>query len=68
MPQAPGDPTLSVGSRRPVMRQEFVNGAVLVRRQATQHILQIRIGIVAVELRRLDQTHDGDSGALATTQ
>lgn len=53
--------------RRPVMRQQLVDNAVLLRRQSGQHILQIGVGIVAVQLRRLDQTHHGGS-KLATAQ
>ena len=39
------------------MGQQFVDLAVLVRRQASQHILQIRIRIMAIEPGTLNQTH-----------
>ena len=37
-------------SRRPVVGQQLVDGVVLLRRQAGQHILQVSIGIVSVQL------------------
>lgn len=47
--------------------QEFVDLAGLVGRQPFQHILQVGVGLVAVQLGALDQAHDG-GGALATAQ
>ena len=41
------------------MRQELVDAAGLVRGQPGEHILEIRIGVVPVHARRLDQAHDG---------
>lgn len=40
------------------MRQQFVDVAGLVRGQAREHVPQVRIGIKAVELRRLDEAGD----------
>ena len=39
------------------MRQQFFDLVVLVRRQASQHIFQIGIRIMSVELGALNQTH-----------
>ena len=39
------------------MRQQFFDLAVLVRRQTSQHIFQIGIRIMPVELGALNQTH-----------
>ena len=39
------------------MRQQFFNLAVLLRGQALQHILQIGIRIMPIELGALNQTH-----------
>lgn len=44
-------------SRRPVVGQQLVDGFVLLRRQAGQHILQIGIEIMPVQLGGLDQGH-----------
>ena len=41
------------------MRQQFADPAVGLSRQASQDVLQIEEGIVAVEFGRLDQAHDG---------
>ena len=41
------------------MRKKFGDFAERLGRQARQDILQIREGIMAVELGRLDQAHDG---------
>ena len=49
------------------MRQQLANLTGLVRGQALQHVAQIGMRIVAIELGRLDQTHD-DSRALACQQ
>ena len=49
------------------MRQQLPNLAVLVRRQPSQHILQIRKRVMPVELGRLDQAHHGRC-SLAGTQ
>ena len=49
------------------MRQEFFEAACGLRRQSRKHVLEIRVRIMAVEFRRLDQTH-GRSGASASTQ
>ena len=39
------------------MRQQFFNLAILVCRQASQHILQIGVRIMPIELGALNQTH-----------
>ena len=39
------------------MRQQFADLAVLLRRQASQHILQVRIRIMPVKPGTLNQTH-----------
>src|SRR3990167_15853 len=49
------------------MRQQFFDLAVLLRRQASQYILQIRIRIMPVELGTLNQAHHR-SRTLARTQ
>lgn len=49
------------------MRQQFLDPAVRVRRQARENIFQIGVRIVPIELGRLDQAHHGGS-ALARTQ
>jgi hypothetical protein len=41
------------------MRQQFPDSAVGRRRQPLEHILQIGEGLVSVQARRLNQTHDG---------
>lgn len=41
--------------------------AGLVRRQPFQHVFQVGMRLMAVQLGGLDQAHDG-SGALATAQ
>ena len=43
----------------PLMRQQFLNVAILLRRQTHQDIFQIGVRIVAIELGRLNQAHDG---------
>jgi len=40
------------------MWQQLVDGTGLLGRQSSQYVLEVDVGIVAVELRRLDQTHD----------
>ena len=42
-----------------MMRQRFPDPAVRMCGQSREHILQIRIRVVAVQFRRLHQTHDG---------
>src|SRR5690554_6763416 len=54
-------------SRLPVVGQQFVDGVVFLSRQAGQHILQIGIGIMPVQLGGLDQGHHR-SRPLATTK
>lgn len=49
------------------MRQQFFETARGLRGQALEHILEVAIWIVAVELCELDQAHDG-GGALSGTQ
>ena len=51
----------------PMMGLEFVDLAALLGRQPFQHILQIGIGLLAVQLDTLNETHDGGS-TLATAQ
>lgn len=41
------------------MRQQVGDLMVFLRRQPRDHVLQIGVRIVAIEPRRLDQTHDG---------
>ena len=41
------------------MRQQFVDAAAQVRGQPCENILQIRVEVVPVHARRLDQAHDG---------
>lgn len=40
------------------MRQRFLNSAGFGRGQPSQHILEVRIGVVPCHARRLDQAHD----------
>lgn len=40
------------------MRQQLINFTSPLRRQARKDILQIRVRIMAIEPRRLDQTHN----------
>jgi hypothetical protein len=40
------------------MGQQLADSAIALRRQAGQHIFQIGIRIVPIELGTLDQTHD----------
>lgn len=47
------------------MRQQFADVAILLRRQANQDVAQVGVGILAVELRALDQAHDR-GGTLAS--
>lgn len=51
----------------PMMGQKFVHLASLLGRQPFQHILQVGIGLMAVQLGTLNEAHDGDS-TLATAQ
>ncbi len=55
------------GRWRPAMRQQLADHAVALRRQAGQHIIEIGIRIMPVELCTLNQTHDGRT-TLARTQ
>ena len=41
------------------MRQQFADSAVGLSRQAREDVLEIEEGIMAVQLGRLDQAHDG---------
>lgn len=41
------------------MRQEFSDSAVGLTGQASEDVLQVGEGLVAIEARGLDQTHDG---------
>ena len=43
--------------RLPAMGQQFFDLAVLVRRQTSQHIFEIGIRIMPIELGALNQTH-----------
>jgi len=49
------------------MRQQLSDPTLRLSRQAGEDILQVGIGLVAVEARRLDQAHDR-SRALAGAQ
>ena len=51
----------------PVVRKQFINSAVLLRRKSCQHIFQIGIRIVPIQFSRLDQDHHRSS-ALSTSQ
>jgi len=53
--------------RLPPVRQQLANEASFVRRQALQHIFQVRVRVLSVELGRLDQAHHG-RGALTSAQ
>jgi hypothetical protein len=52
------------GRRCPAVRQQFVDPAGRMRRQPLQHVLQVRVGLVPVDARRVQQAHDC-RGALA---
>ena len=39
------------------MRQQFADLTGALRGQATQHITQVRVGVMPIEPGRLDQTH-----------
>ena len=43
------------------MRQQLCNAAGRVRRKPLENILQVRMRLVAVQTRRVHQTHDGRS-------
>ena len=47
------------------MRQQFFDTTGRLCRQSLPDVLQVDVGIMAIQLRRLDQTHDG-SATLAT--
>ncbi|AFG39182.1 Phospholipase D/Transphosphatidylase [Escherichia coli P12b] len=47
--------------RMPPMRQQLCNLTSSLRRQPSQHILEIGIRIVPIITGRLDQTHDRSS-------
>ena len=49
------------------MRQQLFNLTILVRRQTSQHVLDVGIRIMPVELGALNQTHHR-SGALTRSQ
>ncbi len=51
----------------PVVGQEFMDLAGLLRRQPFQHVFQVGMRLMAVQLGALNQAHDG-GGALATAQ
>ena len=55
------------GAGRPAMREQFGDVGRLVGRQSREDVFQIGVGIVPVELGRLDQAHDG-SRALTGAQ
>lgn len=55
---------VKLSSRAPAVRQEIVDAAVWPGRQALEHILHVREGVMPVPPGRLDQAHDG-RGALA---
>ena len=41
------------------MRQQFADLTVRLSRQARQDVLEVKERVMAIELGRLDQTHDG---------
>ncbi len=43
------------------MRQELAEVAVHLGRQTRQHVAQIRVGVVSIELRRLNEARDDRS-------
>ena len=49
------------------MRLQFLDAAVRLRGQTREHVLEVEVRIVPIELGRLHQTHDR-SGALACLQ
>ena len=46
------------------MREQFIVKAIQVRGQSGQHVVEVCVWIIAIELRRLHEAHD-DSGTLA---
>ena len=46
------------GRCQPDVRQQLVDVAGLVRWQSREHVLEIRVGVVAVEFGRLDEARD----------
>lgn len=50
------------------MWQQFIHPAVRMRRQPIQHVLQIGIRIMSIELGRLNQAHDGRPRLPARTE
>ena len=55
------------GAGFPAMRQQFLDPAIGLGRESGENVFQIGKGIVAIELGRLNQTHDG-SGPLSSSQ
>ena len=53
------DVLMGVLNGLPLMRQQFFNVLVLLRRQTHQDIFQIGVRIVPIELGRLNQAHNG---------
>lgn len=49
------------------MRQQFLETTGGLSRQAFEYVLEVAVRIVPIELRGLDQAHDG-GGALTGTQ
>ena len=49
------------------MRQQFLEATGGLRREPLEDVFEVEIGIVAVELGRLDQAHD-DGSSLTSTQ
>lgn len=68
MGKHPVNPSCQLGGAgRPAMREQFGDVGRLVGRQSREDVFQIGVGIVPVELGRLDQAHDG-SRALTGAQ
>src|SRR4051812_5702891 len=49
------------------MRQEVLNAAGRLGRQPLENVLEVRVGVMAVDPRRVDQAHDR-GGTLAGAQ
>ena len=49
------------------MGQQLIDATVLVGRQTGQHIVEIDVGVMAIEAGRVNQTHDG-GGALSGSE
>lgn len=48
------------------MRQQFLDTTGRLCRQSLQDVLQVSIGVMAIQLCRLDETHDGSRALTAT--